>query len=133
MRTALRLLLAWASTSVWLFVLGKMTQVAPVGVGGSLILGLLLIQGIYLPIAALGSADDDHKTVSALALAPSVIGGMALSFLALGVVGFFGMWGGSKVDESKISLFFTVFLLHVLVIVSITYLGRLWLPSDDDE
>ena len=133
MSTVLRVLLAWALTALWLFVLGKMTHVAPVGVGGSLILGLILMPGIYLPIAALGAAEGDHKTVSTVLLAPSAVAGVAFSFLALGVVSFFGMWDGAKVDDSKISLIFTVFLLHALVIVSVKYLGKLWVPSEDDE
>jgi heme/copper-type cytochrome/quinol oxidase subunit 4 len=133
MSTVLRLLLAWASTAVWLFVLGKLTHVAPVGIGGSLMLGLLLMPAIYFPIAALFSGGADGNVVSAVLMAPIAIGGMAFSMLVLGVVGFMGMWGGEKTDESKISLLFTVFLLHVLVIFSVKVLGNLWIPNDDDE
>jgi hypothetical protein len=133
MKTLLRLLHAWAWTALWLFILGKVTNVAPVGFGGALVLALLLTPAIYFPFAALNSADAENKFVVSLLVAPGVLGGLAFSLLALGFVGFMGSWDGATPSTSKVSLFFTVFLLHGLVMFFVKVVGNILIPNDEVE
>ena len=116
------------------FLLGKLTRVAPVGMVPSMVLGLVLMPGIYFPVAAWVSKHDDGLSRLNMLGVPSMyVVSLIFSALVLAFAGFLSTWDSNGRDTGTISLIFTALLLHVLVTFFVVVVGNILIPRDDDE
>ncbi|WP_298429790.1 hypothetical protein [Ottowia sp.] len=131
----LRWLHAWGWTVLWLLIVGRSGHAFPVTLGRALVLGVLLLPGVYLPLRL---AIRKHRLDASELLFSSLpvgFAGMALSLMVLGFLSVVGFWDKRPPSATMVGLAVAVVMLHLLASASI-FLTERWLRLDateDDE
>ena len=125
----LRWLHAWGWTVLWLLIVGRSGHAFPVTLGSALVLGVLLLPGVYLPLRLAlkeRSADLSGELMAPLAMA---LAGVFVSFVVLGFLSVLGFWDQRPDHATSAGVAVAVVALHVFASISI-FLGERWLRLD---
>ena len=125
----LRWLHAWGWTVLWLLIVGRSGHAFPVTLGSALVLGVLLLPGVYLPLRLAlkeRNADLSGELMAPLAMA---LAGVFVSFVVLGFLSVVGFWDQRPAHATSAGVAVAVVALHVFASISI-FLGERWLRLD---
>lgn len=124
---------AWFWTALWIYILGRSTHAFPVGPMGAVILGAVLVAGIYLPLVLMRREREPDLSGDLSPPIAVALGGLFISALALGATGLFGYWDQRPRGATLSGLAGAIVALHLLVPACIAAVEHWLWPRDEDE